>query len=426
MVAVRAYVRHALLMTQGEHELPSSGAVRRPTLHRERARLPSLLRGPERTGRVSDVELFFDLVFVFAITQLSHALLKDLSVAGAVRTGLLLVMVWLVWVYTTWVTTWVDPERLPTRAMLLVLALASLVFSAALPEAFGDRGLVVGVAYGGMQVGRSCFAVGALRGERQQRNFQRILCWCLASGALAVSGGLLTGQARPVLWAAAVAVDLLGGSVGFATPGLGRSRTADWDIDPHHIAERCQAFVLIALGESVVITGATLSELRTVSAPAGVGVALAFAGAAGFWWVYFDRASEAGAQVLAAAEDPGRLARSAYHLVHPILIAGIIVSAAADERVLAHPSRGAGAATSALLLGGTALFLGGHAAFKALLWRVVPWTRVLAAIALLLLEPIVQNLPAVTVSCFTLTALAVVSVADRTQLGSRRHTPEHG
>jgi low temperature requirement protein LtrA len=246
-------------------------------------------------------------------------------------------MVWLVWVYTTWVTNWLDPERLPVRLMLLVLMRASLVLSAGLPQAFSDRGLWVGVAYAVMQVGRSAFAVAGLRGDPLQRNFQRILAWCVVSGALAVVGGFTYGGTRVGLWIAVIGVDLLGGAVGFNTPGLGRSTTEEWTISGSHFAERCQAFVLIALGESVVVIGSTLSNLHSVtSAQVGAFVA-AFAGAAALWWIYFDRSADAGAQMITDANDPGRLGRSAYHFIHPVMIAGIIVTAAAGERFLTDP-----------------------------------------------------------------------------------------
>ncbi len=114
---------------------------------------------------MTNIELFFDLVFVFAVTQLSHSLLGHLSVEGGLQTVLLLAMVWFLWVYTTWVTNWLDPERLPVRLLLLGLMLVSLVLSAALPNAFAQAGLVVGAAYAVMQVGRSAFAVAGLRGD---------------------------------------------------------------------------------------------------------------------------------------------------------------------------------------------------------------------------------------------------------------------
>ncbi|MGO8961104.1 MAG: low temperature requirement protein A [Streptosporangiaceae bacterium] len=115
--------------------------------------------------RVTNVELFFDLVYVFAITQLSHYLLHHKTVTGALESALLLAMVWLLWAYTTWLTNWLDPDLIPIRSVLIGLMLVSLVMSAALPRAFGDSGALIGGAYAIMQVGRSLFAVWALRGQ---------------------------------------------------------------------------------------------------------------------------------------------------------------------------------------------------------------------------------------------------------------------
>ena len=227
-------------------------------------------------------------------------------------------MVWINWVYTTWVTNWLEPDLFPVRAMLLALMLGSLVMSAAIPEAFGDRGLWIGLAYAGMQIGRSIFAAVSMSAEPPlQRNFIRISTWCLVSGTCAVAGGLAHGSAREGWWLAAVCIDLLGGVVGFYTPGLGRSLTTEWTIEGSHIAERCHAFVLIALGESLVVTGATLSDLKDVSAGQAVAVVCAFLGAAALWWVYFSRYAGAAARFVAGADDPGALGRTAYHLNPP-------------------------------------------------------------------------------------------------------------
>jgi low temperature requirement protein LtrA len=370
--------------------------------------------------RVTNVELFFDLVYVFAVTQLSHDLLSNLTVAGALRAGLLLVMVWLLWVYTTWVTNWLDPERIPVRLLLLGLMLVSLVMSAGLPQAFGDGGLLIGAAYAAMQVGRSLFAVWALRGAAQRRNFQRILCWCSVSGALAVAGGLAGGAAREVLWLAAVGVDLLGGAVGFGVPGLGRSSTQEWDIEGGHFAERCQAFVLIALGESIMVIGATLAGLlrgplagpHANVAPTVAAFVIAFVGSAGLWWLYFDRSAEAGAQTIARSADPGRLGRSAYHLIHPIMVAGIIVVAAADEVVVSHPAAEARATTSWLILGGTGLYIAGHAAFKAVVWRRISWPRIAAVLVLALLGLVAPHVSALILAGCAAVVVVAVAAAD--------------
>ena len=373
----------------------------------------NLLR-PQTGGpaRVTNIELFFDLVYVFAVTQLSHYLIDHRSARGGLQTLLLLAMVWLIWAYTTWVTNWLDPERIPVRLMLLALALASLVMSAAIPGAFAGRGLAIGAAYAVMQIGRSVFAVSGLRGDRLQRNFQRILAWCLVSGALAVAGGLVAGLARELLWLAAVCVDLLGGVAGFWTPGLGRSSTQDWTIEGSHFAERCQGFILIALGESIVVIGATLSGLPRISGMEVTTFVAAFVTSVGLWWLYFHRSAEAGAQAIASSADPGRLGRSAYHLIHPVMVAGIIVIAAGDQIALSAPGAVGQAPVSVMLLGGTALFLLGHALFKAVIWHQVSWARIGGAAAAAVAGLLAPHVSALVLSICAAAIVVAVAAAD--------------
>jgi low temperature requirement protein LtrA len=374
------------------------------------SRIASLLRDRAGLQRVTNIELFFDLVYVFAVTQLSHYLLGHSTVAGALQAGLLLGMVWQVWSYTTWVTNWLDPERMAVRLLLVVLMLVSLAMSASLPRAFEDLGLWVCVSYAVQQIGRTVFMVIALRGHALQTNFERILVWCVASGALAVAGGFVHGWARYLLWLAAVGLDVTGGAVGFYTPGLGRSRTADWTIEGGHFAERCQAFMLIALGESIVIIGATLTS-KPVSAPNVTAFVVAFTGAVALWWLYFDQSAEAAAEKIARSDDPGRLGRSAYHMIHPIMVAGIIVSAAADEKILSEPAATASSASAWMILGGPALFLAGHAAFKYVIWRTVSWPRIGAVAVLALLGLAAPHISALALSaCAAAVVVAVVAI----------------
>lgn len=376
----------------------------------------TLLRDRSGGQPVTNIELFFDLVYVFAVTQLSHFLLRHETVHGALQAALLLAMVWLVWAYTTWVTNWIDPERIEVRLLLVVLMLISLAMSAALPRAFdgpgGDLGWVVGAAYAVQQIGRSVFMVVALRGPLQ-RNFERILTWCTVSGALALAGGFVHGAGRDVLWVLAVAVDVTGGLTGFATPGLGRSLTQDWTIEGGHFAERCQAFILIALGESIVIIGATLSDIRHITGVVVAAFVVAFAGSVAMWWLYFDLSAAASARVIAASDDPGRLGRSAYHLIHPLMVAGIIVTAAGDDKILTLPSAHASAASTFMILGGPALFLAGHATFKFVVWRVVPWTRMAGVAVLALLALAADAVPEIALAACAATVVAAVAAADR-------------
>jgi low temperature requirement protein LtrA len=375
--------------------------------------IPRLMRDRSGSQRVTNIELFFDLVYVYAVTQLSHYLLSHPSVAGALQAGLLLVMVWLVWSYTTWVTNWLDPQQMAVRLLLVVLMLVSLAMSASLPRAFEDLGLWVGGAYAAQQIGRTVFMVIALRGHPLQANFQRILVWCIVSGALALGGGFAHGLARELLWLGAVSVDLAGGLVGFATPWLGRSRTSDWTIEGGHFAERCQGFILIALGESIVIIGTTLAGVKSVTPAIVTGFVVAFATSVTLWWLYFDQSAEAAAEKIAHSADPGRLGRSAYHLIHPVMVAGIIVTAAADEKVLSDLDAAASTASAWMILGGPALFLLGHAAFKYVVWGYLSWPRLAGIAALALLALAARAIPALALAACAAGVVVAVAATDR-------------
>lgn len=372
----------------------------------------SVLRRSETADQVTNVELFFDLVYVFAVTQLSHLLVQHPSGAGAVHAAVLLAMVWQQWVYTTWAVNYVDPNRAPARIMLLAVMLGSLVLAACIPEAFTDRGMLVAITYVVLHLGRCLFLIAALRGERLQIVFVRILPWTVLSCTVLLLGVAEHGYWRALLWAISVVIDLVGAGLGFYVPRLGRSATTDWTISGSHFAERCQAFVLIALGESVVVLG-TLVPLHSPTGHAIVAFGTAFVGVVALWWVYFDRAAEDSAHVIESSADPGRLARNAFHWVHPLIIGGIIVIAAADEKVLDEPAAQVATSTAWLTVGGAALFLGGHAIFKAVVWRTVSWPRIVAVVVLLALAALAGQVSAMTLGLGTLAVIVAVAIADR-------------
>ncbi|WP_460875522.1 low temperature requirement protein A [Rhodanobacter koreensis] len=333
------------------------------------ARSPGLgllrARGASEHVRVTNIELFFDLVFVYAVTQLSHTLLHGLNVVGTLQVLLLFLAVWWVWVFTSWVTNWLDPERPLVRLLLLALMLAGLLLSIALPEAFGARGLLFAGAYVFMQVGRTLFMLWALgnAAPANKRNFQRITVWLVLSGALWLAGGWQDGQLRWLLWIAALGLEYLGPAMAFYVPGMGRSSTTDWDIDGGHLAERCSQFVIIALGESVLVTGSSFAD--ALSQPQALLMFVsAFVGSVAMWWIYFDLGAERGSRAIRQSADPGRTARIAYTYLHLLIVAGIIVSAVADKLTLHEPAQQAGMVDGAVLLGGPALYLLGNAWFK--------------------------------------------------------------
>ena len=369
-------------------------------------------RRSHEDGRVTFVELFFDLVFVFAVTQLSHGLLHDLTPAGLLHTAILLLAVWWAWIDTSWVTNWLDPQRAPVRLMLFVLMLAGLVLSASIPEAFHERGIVFAAAYAFIQAGRSFFMLWALKNHSAGnfRNFQRIAAWHVLIAALWIAGGVAHDEARLAFWIVALVVENIGPIVGFFVPGLGRSTTADWDIAGGHMAERCGLFIIIALGKSILVTGATFAELEW-GLWSFAAFFVAFAGSVAMWWIYFNVGAEKASRMIAQSADPGRMARLAFTYMHIVIVAGIIVVAVGDELVLAHPQGDAATATTAAVLGGPALYLLGNILFKrsvAAVWRLLSHSAGLAALAALV--PAAAHLTPLALGASVSGVLSVVAI----------------
>jgi low temperature requirement protein LtrA len=184
-------------------------------------------------------------------------------------------------------------------------------------------------------------------------------------------------------------------AVGFWMPGLGRSHTRDWNVEGRHFAERCGLFIIIALGESIVITGASFSGLAWTAATVAAFGAAAVSSVA-LWWLYFDTVADVGSQTLAAAADPGRLARGAYTYVHLVIVAGIMVSAVADEVVLTHPTGANDARTIISVLGGPALYLLGNLLFKWAIAHRIRSSHLLGMMVLVVLIPIADAVSPLT------------------------------
>jgi low temperature requirement protein LtrA len=326
----------------------------------------NLFRARERGTAVTNIELFFDLVFVFAITQLSHRLLEHLTPVGALETLVLFLAIWWLWIYTSWGTNWLDPERNTVRVLLIVLMMGALVLSGSLPQAFAERGAVFAAAYVSMQLIRTLLIAWWSRGHNpaRLRNFLRIAFYFALAMPFWIAGALAEGEARVLFWAGALAIEYSGPFLFFRTPLLGRSGLGDWDISGSHMAERCSLFIIIALGEAVLVTGATFARL-TPDAATIAAFATSFIGSAAMWWIYFDLGAKRGGEALEKGAETGRLARDAYTYLHMPIVAGIVVTAVGDEQMLVHPV-GHHAELSFILVacGGPLLFLLGNLAFK--------------------------------------------------------------
>jgi low temperature requirement protein LtrA len=371
-------------------------------------------------GRVTFVELFFDLVFVFAITQLSHSLIAHFTLLGLLETTLLFMAVWWVWIFTSWVTNWLDPESTPVRLMLFALMLAGLVLSTSIPNAFEEKGLAFAGAYVFMQVGRCLFMLWALKGESPGnfRNFQRITAWLAFSGVFWIAGGLAHGEWRLALWLVALIIEYVSPSVFFWTPGLGRSTTADWDVEGAHMAERCGLFIIIALGESILVTGAKFADLAWTATTVGAFL-VAFVGSLAMWWVYFNVGAERASRRIAGSSDAGRIARLAYTYLHLPLVAGIVLAAVGDELVLTHPAGHTDAKTAAVLIGAPAIYLVGNLLFKRAT-AISPALSHMVGLGLLaLLIPAATLMEPLTLSAATTLVLVVVAAWETLSLRPR-------
>lgn len=370
----------------------------------------SLLRNRDgHHARVGFVELFFDLVFVFAITQISHTLLAHLSWMGALQAAMLLMAVWWAWNFTTWVTNWLDPETTPVRLALFALMAAGLVMSGALPHAFGAKGLVFACAFATIQVGRTLFMLWAARENAMLvRNFQRILVWLIASAILWIAGGLATSEQRLWFWLGALAIEYLGPAFYFAVPGLGRAVTSDWTVEGGHLAERVGLFVIICLGETLLITGATFAELEWTG-PVIAAFAASLLMTIAMWWLYFSEKHEAASEQISHADDKGALARRAYTYAPILLIAGIIVTAVGDELVLAHPDGQIETAAALVLIGGPLLFLSGTSIAVFAVWKHWPWSRLVGCAVLASLWLAVPMLTPLGLTIATTAVLMIVA-----------------
>ncbi|MGZ5875333.1 MAG: low temperature requirement protein A [Bradyrhizobium sp.] len=376
---------------------------------------------PHQHNRVSYAELLFDLVFVFAVTQVSHALLADFTLLGAVQTTLLLLAVWWVWVYTSWITNWLNPELTPVRVLLFLLMLGGLVLSTSIPKAFESRGLWFATAYAAMQVGRTVFwLVSTPRARTLARmNAVRILVWLSTSAIFWIAGGFAQEHTRLALWSLALAIEYVSPAVRFWIPKYGASSVADWYVEGGHMAERCAGFIIIALGESIVVTGATFADLTWTSEVVAAFLS-AFIGALAMWWLYFHKGAEAGSELISNSSEPGRLARLAYTYLHLPIVAGIILSAVADDLVLQHPADHSDPRTVLSAIGGPLLFLIGTVLFKHTIRGWLQLSHGVGIIALCVLGWFAAELSPLMLSIATSALMVVVAAWESISLRSAR------
>lgn len=404
------------------HDPP--GAPGAPGAASTSARASVPIARPEGPGRsaVGPIELFFDLVYVFAIIQLSHMLLYNLTWLGAARTAVVFAGVWWAWNYTAWAMNWLNPRHGGVRLLNMALMLAGLGMALALPRAFDDGAVVFVGCYVFAQLLRPSFMIVAFRGQQLGRNYQALLAWSALAAAFWIAGAFAPPSARLWIWLLAVVLDYLGPRVDFRFPFVGGAPMHLWDTDAHHLAERNQLVFLIALGESILLMGFTLAALPELTTAALTALGAGFAGLCLLWWSYFALAGNDTARGDDEAGGTGAL-RSAYAYAHAVMVAGAIVLAVSIElRLSGHGPHEAVVLTT---VGGPLLFVIGNVVFLRTRTGSVARSRYAAGGALAVIAAIgLVAGEAVPVAALSVATLAVMAVlAGATQVLSAWRTP---
>ncbi len=370
----------------------------------------SIVRPREVARAVTPLELFFDLVYVFTVSQLAHHLLAHVDARGAIETLVLTLAVMYAWFMTVWTSNWLNGDRQPVQLLLLGLMFASLLMSTSVSEAFGDRAGLFVVGYLSIQVGRTVFAVVSFRDHRLHGHFVNALVWEIGTGLIWIAGVVADGDERLVLWAVATLITYGGVIAGHPLPGRRSPFSSDSQIYAEHLLERFRLFFLIALGETVLTIGNAFAD-QPVQADRLLVLAVAFAGTVALWWCYFHRAEEIGMNAVEGAADASRIVGLGNYTLIAMVI-GIIAIAVGDELAIAHPHDPNTANTIALIFGGPAIFLLAQLVFMRRATARTPRPRVLACIGLVALGFATAPLSLLAAVIASSGVLAAVAISD--------------
>jgi low temperature requirement protein LtrA len=374
------------------------------------ARISAVMREAER---VKPLELFFDLVFVLAITQCTALMVHTPTWKGVGEAMLVLALLWWAWTGYAWLTSVVDPEEGSIRIALIAAMAALLLVAISLPDAFSDGALEFALAYSAVRAAHIALFVVASRDDPALRRSVIGISWGAAVGcSLLIAGSLLDTGPQIALWVLAVAFDM--GEPYFASADA-------WRLVPLHFAERHGLIVIVALGESIVAlgVGADVGLTVGVAAAAVLGVVLV----SELWWIYFDIVAIANVRRLVNA-PPGRvqneMARDVYSYLHFPLVAGIIMAAFGLHETLAHVEDPLKTVPAFALLGGVAIYLLGHVAVRLRGAHSLNWRRLILAVVLLALVPLAVEIPSLAVLAALTAMLCMLIALETIQYGEGR------
>ncbi|MFJ8578063.1 low temperature requirement protein A [Micromonospora sp. NPDC093277] len=379
------------------------------------------LRDPDSPRRVTLLELFFDLVYVVALSLISRNLITEASWEHAFQSLLLLMAVWWTWAITTLVTDMYDPQRPEIKLLITVVMFGALLMTTTIPEAFTTRGLVFAGTYVAIHLGRALYLLPASRHRPPaQRRAVRVCLWFSVSAIPWLVGGVVHGYARETLWALALGIDYVGFRLAYPIPRIGAVPETQQTVTAEHLSERYQQFYIIALGDAILVTGTMYSishsELENLAA-----FAVAFITTLLLWRIYVHKSGELLPHAISRARQPSRFLLSAPY-THLLMVAGVVTTAAGFDLVLHDPTGRTPPAWAAILLGGPAMFLAGRAAFEYEVFSRVSISRPGGLLALLTIAPVVLFLPMLLAALGAMLVLAGVALSD--YLRSRGRPPE--
>ncbi|MGW4461329.1 low temperature requirement protein A [Micromonospora sp. NPDC004704] len=371
-----------------------------------------LLRGPNTPMQPAFLELFYDLVYVFALTQITHLLVDDLTWRGALRAFVLLLALWWIWVLTAWLTDQFDPQHPLLQLYVILVMLGVLLMAIVLPQAFTRYGLLFALTYVTIHLTRHVFIIVAEWGTQLGQRSTRAAFWFTGSALLWIPGAFAEGWLRAVLWLAALIIDYVSAALRWPAPGLGEAPGWEMTIQESHLAERYRQVLVIALGEIILILGLTFADgHKGLTLHRTTVLVFAFASTALMWRLYIYRAGEQLGAAIAASTRPHRLSQwSSY--AHMVMVAGILLTAVGFTVILEHPDGDPEPGWTAGIAGGPALFLAGRAAFEYVIFGRVSRPRWVAIILLAVVAGAALYLPPVATAAASTLVLAVVAVFD--------------
>jgi low temperature requirement protein LtrA len=375
---------------------------------------------PEQEYAVTPLELFFDLVFAFAISQLSHHLLMNLTWQGAAETLLMLVAIFAAWFMTSWSATIVRADQVRTRWLVLTVMLLGLFMNASVTRAFTTSGWPFVIPLLMIQLGRTVWTLANSPNAVFREYYVRTLLWLIATTPLWIAGAAVSQDARLLWWALAAGLDQLGRWLAHPIPGR-RLHSEHVPFNAEHMLERCRLFLIIALGETVLTTGAAIAEAPMTAMTLATGTA-SLALTVALWAMSFGRSHRLILHHLEETTDPIRTSRHAVNAL-TVMVAGLIAVAVANKEMIAHPHGQTPVDLSLLLVGGPVLFLAAQAWYL----RVVPrvWSKLhfIGGGALLLFGLVTLVVPPYAALILVGASLTSLAVVDEKLSSGRVTTP---